>query len=446
MSDKLISTISGMRGIIGKTLFPENALLAGKAYGAYVRGRRVVVGGDSRTSHLMLKSALISGLIASGCEVVDIGICPTPTIEMAILGCGAHGGVGITASHNPIQWNGLKFFNSRGEFLTPKQYENFSKFLNSGDPAIRNWDKLGSISADLSWNERHVDAVCKLALVNPALIRKSKFKVVIDGVNGGGSIPGPMLLEKLGCRVMRINCIPDGHFPHNPEPVPGNLKMLGEAVVASKADIGFAVDPDADRLAIVDGHGNPIGEEYTLAICADYVLSKRPGNMVINLSSSNLNADVCQRHKSKLHLAKVGEANVVDLMRRRKAVIGGEGNGGVILPDLHYGRDSLVGMALILQHMAQSGKSIAQLAYSIGEYVIVKSKGNLTPQFELKLTRLQKKLSSQKITTVDGVRVDFNNGWVHIRKSNTEPIYRLIAEARTRKEANSLIKFIREKL
>jgi len=446
MSEKLISTISGIRGIIGKNLFAETALQAGKAYGTYIRGRKVIIGGDSRTSHLMLKSALISGLMAAGCDVIDIGICPTPTVEMAILGNNAYGGVAITASHNPIQWNGLKFFNNKGEFLTAKQYENFRKYLENKDLPSKNWDKIGSITADLSWNERHVDAVCKLKLVNLTKIRRRKFKVVIDAVNGAGSNPCPMLLEKLGCRIMRINCVPDGRFPHNPEPVPANLKMLGEAVVASKADIGFAVDPDADRLAIVDGYGNPIGEEYTLAIAADYVLSKNPGNMVINLSSSNLNLDVCLHHKSKLYHSKVGEANVVEMMHKKNAVIGGEGNGGVILPDLHYGRDSLVGIALILQMMATSRKSISQLVYKIGEYTIVKSKGNLTKDFELKLKKLQKKLHKQKITTVDGVRVDFNNGWVHIRKSNTEPIYRLIAEARTKREANALIKFIREKL
>lgn len=446
MSSELISTISGIRGIIGKTLFPETALKAGKAYGLYVRGKKVVVGGDSRTSHLMLKSALISGLISSGCKVVDIGICPTPTIEMAIAGEQAAGGVGITASHNPIQWNGLKFFNARGEFLTQKQYDKFRALLDAFDIPSRKWNGLGNVVANFTWIERHVEAVCGLKLLGLPAIRRRKFKVVIDAVNGGGAIAGPMLLEKLGCGVLRLNCIPDGRFPHPPEPVPANLAMLGEAVVKSGADIGFAVDPDADRLAIVSENGDPIGEEYTLALAAELVLSGMPGPMVINLSTSNLNRDVCARHKCRLYHSRVGEANVVEMMHKKKAVIGGEGNGGVILPDLHYGRDSLVGMALMLQLMAKTKKTISRLAQNLGEYVIVKSKGNITKGFDVKLRRLQEKLSAQKITTVDGVRVDFNNGWVHIRKSNTEPIFRLIAEAETKKEAMSLIRFIREKL
>jgi len=302
------------------------------------------------------------------------------------------------------------------------------------------------VAADFSWIERHVDAVYALNLIKPAAIKKKKFKVAIDAVNGAGSLACPMLLEKLGCSVMRLNCIPDGRFPHPPEPVPANLEMLREAVVKSGADIGFAVDPDADRLAIVSEKGEPLGEEYTLALAADYVLSKQSGPMVINLSTSNLNRDVCARHKCRLYHSKVGEANVVEMMHKKKAVIGGEGNGGVILPDLHYGRDSLVGMALLLQLMARSKKPISRLAQNLGEYVIVKSKGNISKGFDVKLKRLQQKLSARKITTVDGVRVDFNNGWVHIRKSNTEPIFRLIAEAETKKEAHSLIRFIREKL
>jgi len=446
MNSELISTISGIRGIVGKTLTPEIALNAGKAFGLYVRGKKVIVGGDSRSSHMMLKSALIAGLVSSGCKVVDIGICPTPTIEMTIISERAYGGVGITASHNPIQWNGLKFFNSRGEFLTQRQYERFKAFLDAKDIPCRTWNGLGSVTGDFSRIEYHVDAVCALKLLKLSSVKSRRFKVLIDAVNGGGSIAGPMLLEKLGCHVIRLNCTPDGHFPHPPEPVPANLEMLCEAVAKKQADIGFALDPDADRLAIVSEKGKPIGEEYTLALAAEYVLSKRPGPMVINLSTSNLNRDICDRHKCRLYHSRVGEANVVEMMHKRKAVIGGEGNGGVILPDLHYGRDSLVGMALILQLMAQTGKPISELADNLGRYVIVKSKGNINKDFDVKLNRLQKKLSEHKITTVDGVRVDFNNGWVHIRKSNTEPVYRLIAEASTIKEARSLIRFIRDKL
>lgn len=446
MKDKLISSISGMRGIIGKTLTPEIALSAGRAYGAYVRGRKVIIGGDSRTSHLMLKSAVISGLLSQGCQVIDIGICPTPTIEMAIIGEMAAGGVGITASHNPIEWNGLKFFNPRGEFLTPRQYEKFKPLLQAKDIPIRKWNALGRAETDYTWIEKHVHEICRLNLIRVKKLKNRKFKVVIDAVNGGGSIAGPMLLEALGCRVIRLNCTPDGHFPHVPEPLPQNLKQLSEAVIKNHADIGFAVDPDADRLAIVSEMGEPIGEEYTLALAADYVLSKKPGPMVINLSTSNLNLNVCRKHKCRLHHSRVGEANVVEVMHRKKAVIGGEGNGGVILSDLHYGRDSLVGMALVLQHMAESKRHVSELAGDIGEFTIVKTKGNMSSDFEFKLSRLQKELSDKKISTVDGVRVDFNNGWVHIRKSNTEPIFRLIAEASTKKEANALINFIKEKL
>jgi phosphomannomutase len=446
MKDKLISSISGVRGIVGKTLTPEVALSAGRAYGAYVRGKKVIIGGDSRTSHLMLKSAVIAGLLSQGCRVIDIGICPTPTIEMAIIGERAAGGVGLTASHNPIEWNGLKFFNAKGEFLTPGQYERFKPLLNAKDIPIRRWNSLGEIETDYEWIAKHVHQVCRLNLIKVKKIRDRKFRVVIDAVNGGGSVAGPMLLERLGCRVIRFNCTPDGRFPHKPEPLPQNLKQLSEAVTENQADIGFAVDPDADRLAIVSEMGIPIGEEYTLALAADYVLSKKPGPMVINLSTSNLNLDVCRKHKCRLFHSKVGEANVVEVMHRKKAVIGGEGNGGVILPDLHYGRDSLVGMALVLQLMAGSKNRISNLAKGLGEYTIVKTKGNMSSNFEFKLSRLQKELSDRKISTVDGLRVDFNNGWVHIRKSNTEPIFRLIAEAKTRKEANALINFIKEKL
>ncbi len=446
MKEQLIKSISGIRGKIGISLFPEVALQAGKAYGNYVRGKRVIVGGDSRVSHLMLKSAVISGLLATGCEVIDVGICPTPTIEMAIIGTDAAGGVGITASHNPVEWNGLKFFNARGEFLTKQQYLKFSEYLEAGDVPVKKWKQLGTIRSDFTWIRKHVEKVLKLKLVNRAMISKRKFKVVIDGVNGGGSIAGPEMLEALGCRVLRINCEPNGQFPHNPEPLAKNLKALCEAVRQTGADIGFAVDPDADRLAIVSEAGKAVGEEYTLAISADYVLSKRPGPMVINLSTSNLNSDVCNKYGCKLHHAPVGEANVVEAMRRRKAVIGGEGNGGVILPDLHYGRDSLVGMALVLMKMAKTKLKVSELVDSLGHYVIVKSKGNMSSGFDVKLSKLGEKLTDQKISTVDGVRVDFDNGWVHVRRSNTEPIYRIIAEARAKKDADSLISFIKEKL
>ncbi len=446
MKDELISTISGIRGIIGKTLTPEIALKAGKAYGAYIMGRKVIVGGDSRTSHMMLKSAVVSGLLSQGCDVVDIGICPTPTIEMAIIGEKASGGVGITASHNPIEWNGLKFFNRKGEFLTQAQYDKFKTFLDSKDIPTGAWNEIGKIYIDYNWIEKHVDAVLALNLVKVSKLKRRKFKVVIDAVNGGGAVAAPILLKKLGCEVIEINCVPDGRFPHVPEPVPENLRMLSAKVREVKADIGFAVDPDADRLAIVSELGKPLGEEYTLALSADYVLSKNPGPMVINLSTSNLNRDVCTRHKCKLHYSKVGEANVVEMMRMKKAVIGGEGNGGVILPTLHYGRDSLVGMALILQHMADKKKKISELAGSIGPYAIMKSKGNIDSKFDVKLNRLQRELVDQEISTVDGVRVDFNYGWVHIRRSNTEPIYRLISEAGTKKEAQELIALIKEKL
>jgi phosphomannomutase len=318
--------------------------------------------------------------------------------------------------------------------------------LDAKDIPPKPWNKIGRIFIEYNWIEKHVNEVLGLNLIRANKLKKRKFKVVIDAVNGGGSIAGPMLLEKLGCRVIRLNCTPDGKFPHRAEPVPENLKQLSAKVLDEGADIGFAVDPDADRLAIVSEKGKPLGEEYTLALSADYVLSKKPGPMVINLSSSNLNRDVCDRHKCRLYHSKVGEANVVEMMHRKKAVIGGEGNGGVILPALHYGRDSLVGMALVLQSMADSKKPVSELAGGIGPYVILKSKGNIDAKFDVKLSRLQKQLADQKISTVDGVRVDFNNGWVHIRKSNTEPIYRLISEAGTKKEARELIAYIKEKL
>jgi len=439
MDNSLIVSISGLRGVIGKSLFPETALAAGRSFGDLMNGKKVVVGGDPRASHEMLKFALISGLISAGCDVIDIGVCPTPTIELAIPGLQAAGGVAITASHNPIQWNGLKFFNSRGEFLTPRQHARFKQRLLSKSDSINTRRRLGHSFCDFTWVDRHVRAVGGLKLVDVEAIKKNNFTVVLDAVNGAGSVAGPALLEMFGCRVVCLNCDPSGIFPHNPEPLPQHLKALCQEVLNNKADIGFAVDPDADRLAIVSEQGQPLGEEYTLALAADYVLSKTSGPMVINLSTSNLNQDVCHKHNCRLHRAPVGEANVVQMMRRKKAVIGGEGNGGVILPELHYGRDSLVGMALVLQALAAGGKKISELAQNLGSYTIVKSKGNIARNFDVKLARLREKLSDQKITTVDGVRVDFINGWVHIRKSNTEPVYRLIVEARTKGEARGLM-------
>ncbi len=442
MATDLVESISGARGIVGISMTPHLALQYGLAFGSFIGGGKVVVGGDPRTSHDQLKSAVASGLMAVGRDVIDIGICPTPTIGIAIREFKARGGVGITASHNPVEWNGLKLFNRKGEFISPQQYEEFRRVKSQPSP-LSDYRKVGRLTTDDSAVDRHIERVLSQDILNIRKIRRRKFKVVIDCVNGGGYIAAPELLRKLGCTVVVINGTPDGKFPRGPEPIPKHLTQLRKKVVAENADIGFALDPDADRLAVVSEKGMAIGEEHTLTLALMAVLSKRTGPVVVNMSTSRMCRDVAEMYGCKFYRSKVGEANVVDVMRRRRAVIGGEGNGGVILPTSHYGRDSLVAMALVLQHLADARITVSAAIKAYPNHVIVKDKGELPEDFDIKLQNMKAKLSDVNIDETDGVRIDYSESWVHIRRSNTEPIYRIISEARSRSSAVGLVKKIR---
>jgi phosphomannomutase len=442
MATDLVESISGARGIVGKSMTPHLALQYGLAFGSFIGGGRVVVGGDPRTSHDQLKSAVASGLMAAGRDVIDIGICPTPTIGIAIRELKARGGVGITASHNPVEWNGLKLFNRKGEFISPRQYEEFKRVKSQPSP-LSDYRKVGRLTTDDSAVDRHINRVLSQSILNIRKIRLRKFKVVVDCVNGGGYIAAPELLRKLGCTVIVINGTPDGKFPRGPEPIPKHLTQLRKKVVAENADIGFALDPDADRLAVVSDEGKAIGEEHTLALALMAVLSKRTGPVVVNMSTSRMCRDVAEMYGCKFFRSKVGEANVVDVMRRKRSVIGGEGNGGVILPTSHYGRDSLMAMALVLQQLADARISVSSAIKAYPNYVIVKDKGELPGDFDIKLQNMKAKLSDVNIDETDGIRIDYSESWVHIRRSNTEPIFRIISEARSRSSAVGLVKKIK---
>ena len=446
MADILVESISGARGIVGKSMTPELAERYGFALATFLRGGKLVVGGDSRTSHDMLKSAAMAGAMAAGCDCIDIGICPTPTVGIAVRDHKAKGAIAITASHNPVEWNGIKLFNNKGEFLTPTQYAQFRKVLDRKNIPLADWKKVGSASVDEEAISRHIERVLKLDLLHIRRIKRRKFKVVIDCVNGAGSIAGPKLLSELGCRVLAINSIPNGRFGRKPEPLPQNLTQLKRKVKSEKADVGFALDPDADRLAIVSEDGKAIGEEHTLAMALSAVLAVKPGNVVVNLSTSKMCEEVATKFGCKIFRSKVGEANVVELMRKKRGVAGGEGNGGVILPKNHYGRDSLVGMALILEHLANRRATVSAAIKEYPNYILVKDKGKLTAGFDVKLEKLKRKLDDTRINELDGIRIDYPDSWVQIRRSNTEPIYRIFAEASTSRRAKELIAEIKSLL
>ncbi len=446
MADTLVESISGARGIVGESITPELALRYGTAFAGFLGGGRLVIGGDSRTSHDVFKSAVMAGAMAAGCECVDIGICPTPTVGMSVKHFNASGAVAITASHNPVEWNGLKLFNNKGEFLTPRQYAQFRKVLEKPSKPLEDWKGVGSMSVDEDAITRHIETVLKLDLLHLRKIKRRKFRVVVDCVNGAGSIAAPTLLSEMGCHVLAINSVPDGRFARKPEPLPKNLTQLKRRVKSEKADIGFALDPDADRLAIVSENGKAIGEEHTLALALSAVLAVRPGSVVVNVSTSKMCEEVATKFGCRLYRSKVGEANVVELMRKKLAVIGGEGNGGVIMPRTHYGRDSLVGMALVLEHLANRKSTVTDAINQYPNYILVKDKGKLTDDFGVKLEKLKRKLDDNRIDELDGIRIDYTDSWVQIRKSNTEPIYRIFAEARTARKAKELIAEIKSLL
>jgi phosphomannomutase len=440
MRKDLMIGISGIRGVVGESLTPDVILKYSSAFGMLCKSGKVVLGRDTRASGEMVRSAVVSGLLSTGCEVVDLGVCATPTVEIAVEGLRASGGVIITASHNPIQWNALKFVGADGIFLSEREGRRLTELIENDKIKHGGWDKLGKVKLDDSWTEKHVRRVLGLSHINVQKIKKRRFRVVLDCVNGAGCVISPHLLRALGCKVTELNCKPDGNFAHDPEPVPRNLTSLCQAVIKHKADLGFANDPDVDRLAIVSERGVALGEEATLALTTKFVLSRRPNSKVVaNISTSRMIDDIAAEYDSTVYRTKVGEAHVARQLRKVRGVIGGEGNGGVILPELHYGRDALVGMALILQFLAESEKPISQLFSELPRYFMVKRKARLTRNFERNLVRLKKGFSRGRINPLDGIRIDFEDSWLHIRKSNTEPLVRVIAEARSEREASRLI-------
>jgi phosphomannomutase len=443
MSGVLMKSVSGVRGIVGESFTPELLAQAGKAFAMYCKRGTVVVGRDSRPTGEALSMNLISILLLNGCDVIDLGIVPTPTVQVMVEELGAAGGIVISASHNPVEWNALKLINASGRFLNSSDIAKYFKLMEK-PVSYRNWNGIGKLDKMLNASTVHIDLV--LSAVNVNIIKKKKFHVLIDSVNGAGSFITPAMLELLNCRVTEINCTPDGLFPRGAEPLPENLKQLSSAVKKHGADIGFAQDPDADRLAIVDEKGNPLGEEYTITLVSDHLLSKEKGPVVVNLSTTRAVEDVASRHGVPFYRARVGEINVVDEMLKRGARIGGEGNGGVISPEIHYGRDSLAGIAYILEMMALRNKKISQLKDDMPLYFMKKGKvvlKNPSVSAEL-LKKIQTEYSDEKISSSDGLRIDFKkdgpfkNGWVHLRSSNTEPVFRIIAESGSSSVTNKI--------
>ena len=450
----LIKSISGIRGTIGgKTgegLSGVDVVKFTSAYAEFVKrnnpeAHKIVVGRDARLSGVMMEKLVVGTLISMGFDVINIGLATTPTTELAVTGCSADGGIIITASHNPKQWNALKLLNSNGEFLNDKEGREVISIAEKEDFKFAEVDDLGKEYHDDTWTLRHIEMVKNLALVDTEAIEKANFTVAVDAVNSVGGIAIPELLKSLGVKnVVELNCEATGKFAHNPEPIPQNLTDISNLMKNGNADVGFVVDPDVDRLAIVMENGEMFVEEYTLVAVADYVLKHTPGSTVSNLSSSRALADVTRKYGCNYSASAVGEVNVVTLMKETGAVIGGEGNGGVIYPELHYGRDALVGVALFLTLLAKSGKSVTELKKEFPAYSIVKNKINLTPDIDVDalLEAVKQKFKNEKVTDIDGVKIDFPEGWVHLRKSNTEPIIRIYSEASTSEEAEDLAKSV----
>ncbi len=435
----LMVSISGVRGIVGQTLTPEVLMNYASAFGLLCKGCRVVIGRDSRVSGEMARHAVLSGLLAAGCPVVDLGLVPTPTVQLAVEDLRAAGGLVITASHNPQEWNALKFIGPGGLFLGSKQSARLWKLAAGKKRVWAAWDRLGAVTADDGAIARHIDKILALPDIDVRALRRRKFHVAVDTVNGAGGLIIPDLLHKLGCQVTGINTQPTGRFAHTPEPLPEHLAQLSRAVRKAKADIGFATDPDVDRLAVVDEQGRPLGEENTLALAVQFVLQRRTGQVVINMSTSRAVEDIARRHGARVVRTPVGEIHVARRMKSSRAVIGGEGNGGVILPELHLGRDAPVGMALILQHLMECGGTAGQMAAALPQYAMIKRKLRIPrEQMDLVERKLADQFKGHRINRVDGLRVDFEDGWLHLRRSNTEPIVRIYTEARSRNRALGL--------
>ncbi|TVR73353.1 MAG: phosphoglucosamine mutase [Marinilabiliales bacterium] len=444
----LIRSISGIRGTIGGSpgegLTPQDIVMYTSAWGSWLMRQerkkryRAVIGRDARISGEMVNHLVCGTLMGMGIDVTDLGPATTPTVEMAVKFEEADGGIILTASHNPAHWNALKLLNNRGEFLSAADGELLLEIASSGSFNYAEVYELGNYRVETGYTRRHIEEILNLPLVDREAIRAGNFKVAVDCINSVGGTAVPQLLETLGVKeIIKLHCEPDGNFAHNPEPLPANLIELSEKVVAAKADLGFAVDPDVDRLAIVNEDGTMFGEEYTLVAVADYVLQNTPGNTVSNLSSTMALKDITGKHGGVYSASAVGEVNVVEEMKRTRAVIGGEGNGGVIYPPLHYGRDALAGIALFLSHLARSGSSCSELRKLYPDYHLVKNRIELSENIDTGkiLSDIKTIYSDHPVNDADGVRIDFPEGWVHLRKSNTEPIIRIYSEAETEEKA-----------
>ncbi len=455
----LIKSISGIRGTIGgkagESLTPSDVVKYTAAFAYLMKQNKsdckIVVGRDARLSGDMVNRLVTGTLIGMGVNVIDLGLSTTPTVEMAVVMENANGGIILTASHNPKQWNALKLLNAKGEFISDEVGKEILSLADGNKIDFAEVDQLGSYTQDDSYIQKHIDAILAIDLVDTIAIKKAKFKVVVDAVNSTGGIAIPSLLNALGVDdIVEIYCTPDGRFPHNPEPLPENLTAISGEVKRNKADLGIVVDPDVDRLALVSEDGSMFGEEYTLVAIADYVLRNssdekltRLGyekNTVSNLSSTRALRDVTEKVGGNYQASAVGEVNVVKLMKETKAVIGGEGNGGIIFPELHYGRDAMVGVALFLSHLAKSDKICSMLRESYPDYFIAKKKIELTPDIDIDdlMAKIKAKYSKQPINDIDGVKIEFDKEWVHLRRSNTEPIIRIYAESQSETTANSL--------
>ncbi len=446
----LIKSISGIRGTVGgpagENLTPPDIVKFTTAYVRLIAQRNpgkkltIVVGRDARLSGELVADLVEGTLLACGADVIDVGLCTTPGTEMAVIAHGAQGGIIITASHNPRQWNALKLLDGAGEFLDAADGARVLAMAEEADFAYPSVDGIGHVAARLDFNDEHIRRVLALPLVDAAAVRARRFKVVVDAVNSVGGIVMPKLLRELGCEVVELNCEPTGEFAHNPEPLPENLTAISEAIVREKADLGLVVDPDVDRLAFVSEDGSMFVEEYTLVAVADYVLSACPGDTVSNLSSSRALRDVTERRGGGYHASAVGEVNVVAKMKEVGAVIGGEGNGGVIYPELHYGRDALVGTALFLTYLARTGLTMTALRATYPAYYAAKKRIELTPAIDVDkvLQEIKARYAGERLNDIDGVKIDFAECWVHLRKSNTEPIVRVYTEAKSMAEAEAL--------
>jgi phosphomannomutase len=434
MSGTLMKSVSGIRGIVGDSFTPELICKAAPAFAKYAGEGTIIVGRDSRPTGEAISMNIVSSLMLAGCNVIDIGIVPTPTVQIMVEELGAAAGIVVSASHNPVEWNALKLINREGTFLFPAEVKRFFALMEKRVP-FKKWDKIGTLSVNSNASEIHIKKILKS--INVKKVQKRKFHVVLDSVNGAGSIITPQFLEKLGCKVTAINCTLDGLFPRGAEPLPENLEMLSKAVLKHKADIGFAQDPDADRLAIVDNMGKPLGEEYTITLVADHLLSKEKGRVVVNLSTTRAVEDIALRHKVQFTRTKVGEINVVENIKKHGARIGGEGNGGVISPEIHLGRDSLAGIAYVLEMMAEREMTVSEIMESMPQYFMKKGKLKLKENSKVSdiVDNIKNTYKNEKISQIDGLRIDFNkseefkNGWVHLRASNTEPVFRIIAES-----------------